>query len=324
MAVRIGFLGCGGIANHHMARIKNIEEAEMVAFFDVDAERAKKAVETYGGTVFDSAEKLCNEGGVDAVYVCVPPFAHGELELTAVAAGKPIAVEKPLAIDMKVARSIEKAIKEAGVISSTCYHFRYFEATRRAEATLADKTVTTFLGYWMGGFPGVYWWRRMDMSGGQMHEQTTHILDLARLFGGEIKAVSAAYGLLCKGDVEDITVPDTGAVTLFYESGAVGSVSNCCHLDFGFRVGCDILACDAALSLNGNHLQVRSSEGTEDLSFENDPYLDEDRTFVKAVATGDASSLRSCYSDGVRSLALSLAANLSAKEKRVVEVAELG
>jgi predicted dehydrogenase len=324
MAVRLGFLGCGGIANHHMVRIKDIADAEMVAFYDVDAERAKKAAETYSGQVFDSAAKLCKEAGVDAVYVCTPPFAHGELEMTAIGAGKPIFVEKPVALSMKTAREIERALNEAGLVGCAAYHFRYHEATARAEQALAGQTMTAFMGYWMGGFPGVYWWRRMDMSGGQIHEQTTHILDLARLFGGEVKALAAAYGLRCKMDVEDITVPDVGTVTLFYESGAVGSVSNCCHLDFGFRVGCDIIACNTTLQLNGNSLVVRTPSGSEELSFSNDPYLAEDSAFIKAVATGDASDIRSTYSDAVRSLALSLAANLAAEERRVVEIAELG
>jgi len=324
MPVRLGFFGCGGIANHHMSKIKDMPEAQMVAFYDVDAERAKKAAETYGGTAFDSPEKLLSEGGVDAVYVCTPPFAHGDLELAAIEAGKPIFVEKPIALTMQVAREIERAANQKGIITSVAYHFRYFEATRRAEAALADKTITAFLGYWMGGFPMVYWWRRMELSGGQMHEQTTHILDLARLFGGEVKALAAAYGLRCKMDIEGITVPDVGTVTLFYESGAVGAVSNCCHLDFGFRVGCDIIACDTTATLNGNSLVLRSRDRTEELTFDNDPYLAEDRAFVKAVATGDASDIRSTYSDGVRSLALSLAANLAAEEKRVVEIAEVG
>ncbi len=282
------------------------------------------AATEYGGTVFDSAEKLLSDGGVDAVYICTPPFAHGDLELAAVAARKPIFLEKPIAVDMKTVREIEAAVNGAGLISSVGYHFRYFAATARAEAALKGKTVTTIMGFWMGGFPGVYWWRRMDMSGGQMCEQTTHIVDMARLFAGEVKAVCAAYALLCLKDVEDITVPDTGTMTLFFESGAVGTISNCCHLNFGGRVGIDVIACDTMASMDGNHLVLRTAEGVEDVSLDNNPTAVEDAAFIKAVATGDVSGIRSNYSDAARSLAVSLAANASAEQGCIVKVSEVG
>ena len=324
MSVNIGFLGCGGIANHHMRTIKTLAGADMVAFFDVDAERAKAAGAEYGGTVFDSAEKLLSEGGVDCVYICTPPFAHGDLEMAAIAAKKPIFLEKPIGVDMKVVRQIEKAVNDAGLISAVGYHFRYFAATAKAEEALKGKTITTIMGFWMGGFPGVYWWRRMDMSGGQMCEQTTHIVDLARLFGGEVKAVCAAYGLLCLKDVEDITVPDTGTMTLFFENGAVGTISNCCHLNFGGRVGIDVIACDTYASMDGNHLVLRTAEGVEDVSLDNNPTAVEDAAFIKAVGTGDISGIRSDYSDAARSLAVSIAANVSAQEGTIIKVSEVG
>jgi predicted dehydrogenase len=307
-----------------MRTIKGLDGAQMVAFFDLDAERAKAAAAEYEGEVFDSAEKLLSDGGVDAVYICTPPFAHGGLEMAAVAAKKPIFLEKPIGVDMKTVRQIEKAVNAAGLLTSVGYHFRYFAATARAEEALAGKTVTTVMGFWMGGFPGVYWWRRMDMSGGQMVEQTTHIVDMARLFAGEVKSVCAAYSLLCLKDVEDITVPDTGTMTLFFENGAVGTITNCCHLNMGFRVGIDVLACDTVASMDGNHLVLRTAEGSEDLHLENNPTAVEDAAFIKAVATGDASGIRSTYSDAARSLAVSIAGNFSAEQGRIVEVAEVG
>ncbi|MCD6351877.1 MAG: Gfo/Idh/MocA family oxidoreductase [Armatimonadetes bacterium] len=324
MSVRLGFIGCGGIANHHMRTLAQIEEADLVAFYDKDAERAKKAAAEYGGQAYDDLETMLDDADLQACYMCTPPFAHGEEELAVVSRGLGLFLEKPVARDMETARKVEAAIRQAGVVNAVGYHWRHMPSTKRAEEVLAGKTVTAILGYWMGGLPGVYWWRRMDLSGGQMVEQTTHIVDLARLFGGEVKAVAAAYGLLCLQDVEDLDVPDVGTMTLYFESGAVGTISNCCHLKMGFRVGIDIVACDTVVSINGNRLTLKTEEGTEDEQLEGDPTLAEDLAFVQAVATGDTSGIRSDYSDAVRTLAVSLAANLSAEEKRVVEIAQIG
>jgi len=307
-----------------MRTIAKIPEAQMVAFYDKDAERAQKAAAEYGGCAYDSVTRMLDDAGLDGCYMCTPPFAHGEEELAVVDRGLGLFLEKPVANNMKTAREIEKAINEAGIVNAVGYHWRYMPNVRRAEEALAEKTVTAVLGYWMGGLPGVYWWRRMDLSGGQMVEQTTHIVDLARLFGGEVKSVAAAYGLLCLRDVENLDVPDVGTMILKFESGAVGTISNCCHLRIGFRVGIDIIACDTTASINGAQLVLRNEQGTEDLKLEGDATLAEDTAFVQALATGDSSGIRSSYSDAVNTLAISLAGNLSAAENRMVEVAEVG
>ena len=324
MPVRVAFIGCGGIANHHMRTLAKIEDAQMVGFYDVDAERAKAAAEQYGGTAFDDVETMLDESGCQACYICVPPFAHGDLEMAVIDRGLALFVEKPVATTMETARKIEKAIAEKGIVSAVGYHWRYMAATEKAQEALAGKTITSVLGYWMGGLPGVWWWRKMETSGGQLVEQTTHIVDLARLFAGEVKSVAASYALRCLHDVENLDVPDVGTVTLTFESGAVGQITNCCHLNFGFRVGIDIIACDMAARINSGSLQLQTADGLQDVDASNDPTLAEDTAFLKAVETGDTSGIRSPYSDAVKTFAVTIAANLSAAEGRVVEVAEVG
>ncbi|MBC7287653.1 MAG: Gfo/Idh/MocA family oxidoreductase [Armatimonadetes bacterium] len=324
MAVRIGFVGCGGIARHHMRTLAKIEDAQMVAFYDVDAERARSAAGEFGGTAYENLDIMLDDAGCQACFICVPPFAHGDLEMAVIERGIALFIEKPVAIDMAVARQIEKAIAERGLVNSVGYHWRYMAATEKAQELLAGKTVASVLGYWMGGLPGVWWWRKMETSGGQLVEQTTHIVDLARLFAGEVKSVAAAYALRCLHDVEELNVPDVGTVTVNFETGAVGQITNCCHLNFGFRVGIDVIACDIAVRIDPGSLRVQTAEGTQDIEASNDPTLAEDTAFLRAVETGDMSGIRSPYSDAVKTLAVTLAANLSAREGRVVEVAEVG
>ena len=57
---------------------------------------------------------------------------------------------------------------------------------------MQDQTIGMALGRWMGGMPGVAWWRRQEGSGGQFVEQTTHIVDLLRYCAGEVTEVYAA------------------------------------------------------------------------------------------------------------------------------------
>ena len=87
MAVRIGFIGTGGIAQMHMRNLQRISDAQVVGMFDVAPDRAQAAAAMFAGCrAYDSYQALLDQAALDAVYVCVPPFAHDRQELDAAAA----------------------------------------------------------------------------------------------------------------------------------------------------------------------------------------------------------------------------------------------
>src|SRR5687767_15597770 len=110
MPVKLGFIGVGGISRSHLKDIQAMpDEAEIVGMVDLNREQAEKMAAEYGGRVFDAADALARE--VDALYICVPPFAHGEPERAAIEARKPFLVEKPVALTMETAREIERGVE---------------------------------------------------------------------------------------------------------------------------------------------------------------------------------------------------------------------
>jgi myo-inositol 2-dehydrogenase / D-chiro-inositol 1-dehydrogenase len=166
-------------------------------------------------------------------------------------------------------------------------------------------------GYWMSSFPEVGWWRRMELSGGQVLEQTTHIFDLARCLCGEIAEVYAAYAVRALGNVDGFNVYDVGTATVKFQSGAIGSFSNTCLLSQPYTVGLHIVAKDLVVELHGD-MKVIEPGHTEIFSAGQNPMLEESRAFIHAVRTGDRTQIRSDYEDAVRSLAVSIACNESA------------
>src|SRR5439155_14451093 len=145
MAVRIGFAGTGGIAGSHLINLVRIPEAEVVALHDVDKERCDLAMRRINGQqdqlarpgspeprklqakVYTDFKAMLNEAGLHALYICVPPFAHGELEFAAVDAGLALFVEKPVALSLDLARQVAQAIQRQGLVSSSGYQTRYSE-----------------------------------------------------------------------------------------------------------------------------------------------------------------------------------------------------
>ena len=318
MTVKIGFVGTGGIANHHMRTLSEIPTAAMVAFCDVVEEKAVTAATTYGGKAYTCYEEMYDSEALDAVYICLPPFAHDRQELAAIERDLPIFVEKPVATTMAKAREIESALAAKNLISGVGYHWRYMDTTEKAIALIGDQPVGFALGAWMGGMPDVSWWRVMAESGGQMVEQTTHIFDLARYLLGDVAEVHAMGRTGLMEDVENYDVHDASVTNLRFKSGAVASITSACMLSAGHHVGLELFLKDQALRIVGQHLTNATPDGTEVVELGNNPTHAEDQTFLQAVQSGDASAIRCDYAEAVKSLELTIAATQSAQEGRLI------
>lgn len=325
MPVRIGFVGTGGIAGAHFNTLAQIDDAQLVAFSDVAQDRVEAAARRFEGTAYSDPRKMLEAETLDAVYFCLPPHAHTNIEILAAQKGCALFVEKPVANTMKTAEKIAAAIESAGVLSAVGYHFRYHEATERTQKLLSAKnapTVAMAYGRWLGGFPGVGWWRRLDQSGGQLVEQCTHIVDLARYLVGDIKKVYCCAALREMDKVyKDATVPDVTALTVEFESGAIGYMSTAALLGGVGETGLDLMLRDTIYELHGNKLTVRQDGGeSHTYNHRNNPYLDEDKAFIKAVKTGKQAGIKSNYADALKTLQVTLAANQSAKTGKPVNL----
>ena len=321
MPVRVGFIGAGGIASAHMSTLQAVEDVHIVAVADIAEERAESAAARYVAKAYSDYEEMLESERLDALYICIPPFAHNDQELLAIERGIPIFVEKPVSVDLNRARKVRDVIRDRNLISAVGYHWRYQSNTDRAKSMLADRKVGMVLGYWMGGMPGVYWWRRSDLSGGQMVEQTTHIFDLARFLCGEITEVYSAYANRASQGIPDFAIDDVGTATLKFASGIVGCMSNTCMLSVPYNVGLHVIAKDMVLEIHGD-LKVIEPGHTEIFSGGTGSMLEENRAFIEAVKSGDRSQIRSDYEDAVKTLAVTIACNESARTGRPVTVAE--
>ncbi|MFC4601153.1 Gfo/Idh/MocA family protein [Cohnella hongkongensis] len=322
MTLKLGFIGTGGIAHHHIRNLVQMEGVELAAFCDVDLERAQKAASEHAGAkAYSKLDDMLDGSRLDGVYVCVPPMAHGEAEERLVERGIPFLVEKPLGIDRDIPSAIGAKIKQRNLITSVGYHWRYNESAALAKKLLADSMPGMALGYWMGGMPMVPWWRVQAGSGGQFVEQTTHIVDLLRYVCGEVQEVYAAYALRVMGEkVEGTDVPDVGTVTLKLANGMVATISNTCLLPVGHHVGLDVYTGSGVLELRSDGLKQIAAEGTTVHPNVANPYLVEDEAFLHALRTGDASRILSDYEDSLKTHEITIAANESALSGQPVKL----
>lgn len=142
--LKIGIVGCGGIANFkHMPAYKKLEkEAEMVAFCDIIIERAKKANEQFGGgkgKVFEDYRQLIKED-LDIVCVLTPNCSHCEITVAALEAGHNVMCEKPMAINYAEAKAMIAARDKSGKILTVGYQNRYRPEVRYLKAEAEQGT----------------------------------------------------------------------------------------------------------------------------------------------------------------------------------------
>jgi myo-inositol 2-dehydrogenase / D-chiro-inositol 1-dehydrogenase len=230
-------------------------------------------------------------------------------------------VEKPIGLHLKAAERAAKAIESAGVISSVGYHFRYQASTVQAQNLLKSApAVAMVAGRWWGGFPQTAWWRRRTQSGGQLHEQATHLIDLARYLIGDISKVYSVGARREAKAFPGSDVFDVSALTCEFANGAIGTFSATCLLHDVTEVDLQLIRKDELLDLRGNYLTLRRAGETTTYSHRNNPFLDENIAFIESVISGKRGEIKCSYSDALQTLRVTLAANQSLKSGKTVKV----
>ncbi|KXK62006.1 oxidoreductase [Micromonospora rosaria] len=316
---RVGLVGAGGVAARHARVLAGFDDVELLGVTDVAASAAADLAAGYGCRTFvDVADLLA--AGPDAVYVCVPPFAHGPVEETVVDAGVPMFVEKPVAVDLDTAERIADLVRRRGLLTAVGHHWRYLHVVRRARDLLADRPVRMVNGAWLDRVPPVPWWPRRDRSGGPVVEQAAHVLDLVRVLAGEVAEVTAYGDGAPPAAVEGADIDAVTAATLRFTSGAVGTLAAACVLTWKHRAGLEILADGLALSLAEDGLLVRDATGERYLAADPDgARVAVDRAFVDAVR-GVGDDVRVPYAEALRTQRLALAVAESARTGRAVSL----
>ena len=311
--IRVGVVGAGVIAAEHFKHIHANERAELVAICDIVPDMAEKAAGQYGAASYTQVSSMLEKESLDALFICVPPFAHDDIEEQAAKKGIHLLVEKPLGLNMDEVRRKASVIAEAGILTSTGYCLRYMETVQRAKQYLEGKEIGMVRAHRFGGLPPAGWWFNHAKSGGQLVEQTTHNVDLMLYLAGGVNKVYADMALLLNRNIPGITIPDAASVNLVFESGALG------HIDTGFlpqpddRSSFEIMGRDFRLSIDGMKLTIVEPERTTTWQGKGNFYKQQDDAFIQAIVSGDNRLILAPYEEAMRTLDVTLAANESAE-----------
>jgi predicted dehydrogenase len=262
---------------------------------------------------------------LDAVFFFLPPFAHGS-EIFVAEKRIPFFVEKPIELTLEGAKKILKKVMEKDVMTSVGYMNRYRESVNKAKEEFKEDPAILTLGGWVGGTPKKegWWWVDGNKSGGQFHEQVTHTVDLVRYICGEVKKVQAfAARGLNKNVPKSYNIEDAAVVNMKLENGGVANLHASCSSNAIGGLFLNIYAYETAAIFTGWDHSVRILKvGREaiEIKGESDIFEIEDNNFIDAVRSNDLTKIKCSYGDGIKTLAITIAANDSMKSGISVRV----
>lgn len=350
--VRIGLVGLGQRGLQHLKCLWAIEDAHIVALCDpfpenLTPEKISRYVEGYsaeGIRTYDHFAQLLEEGGVDALYFCIPPNRHDGEVIAAAAAGIHLFVEKPVSLYYDEAIEMDAAIRTADIIGTVGFNQRHdhrheaihdFVQGKRlvmantvANGALEGHSTKHTRTEQLGGPVNRVWAASAAWSGTTVVEAGIHQLDTMRYWAGDVQWVRADYVHRDANDIEDGgDNPFAYSVTFGFESGFLFNLSMArlrktfwgdgyagLMWDHGHvRVEGDAVA---AYYYDGPYPPESSPKADElrhvvPMPDKRDGTFHINECFVRAVASGDAGILRNTFTSSMNSHAAVLAANLS-------------
>ena len=188
--IKVGIIGCGSIAGAHAGGWKACD-AEIVAVYDTNAERAKSFAEQFGGEVKSDLASLL-DCGVDVVSITTPPVAHADCAVEALKRNINVLLEKPFALNMDDAQRIMDALKSTSAKLMTAFRHRFLPPNQKIKAMIDSGEmgdIVYFFNRFYGSNPAFAsdWHSNPPVSGGgAAMDVATHSVDLFRFFFGEV------------------------------------------------------------------------------------------------------------------------------------------
>lgn len=194
-ALRLGIIGAGRVtSDHHLPALRRLPQIEVAALADVDAARLEQIADRFGiPSRYADPQALLADPTLQAVAICTPPPTHATLALAALAAGKHVLVEKPLALSLRECAELQaRASSLPGQQTTVGFNLRWHRLMSaagelvRAGAVGHLQTVRlTLTSGYRHRLTSPQWRNQRQTGGSVLLELGSHVFDLARFLTGD-------------------------------------------------------------------------------------------------------------------------------------------
>jgi inositol 2-dehydrogenase len=327
----VGVIGVGTLGRRHAENLRSkIPQAKLVAVVDTDLARAERlAQELELEHYYTHWEPLFERKDIQAVVIAAPSRFHGPATRDAAAAGKHVFCEKPPALSQLEAEAAQAAILKAGVQFQLGFMRRYDPAYAKAKRLIEAGEIgepVLFKSVGRDRQPPPPTFLKYGINGTLFLDSTIHEFDLARwLMHDEVVEVHAFGGLLACPEMAESGDVDSAVVNLRFGRGGIGNVESLRKATYGYDIKTEIVGSKGAIQVGylqqTAQLLLTGTAASHDLVDHwlvrfADAYLNEMRDFVDTVLADKSTHVGG--QEGLRALAISLAAERSYRESRPI------
>lgn len=198
--IKVGIVGCGGIAHTHAIGYKFINDAKLIAACDLDEVKCNKFIKEYNiSRCYNNFEKMLEDDDIDLIDLCTPPSLHKNQILKSFSARKHLVVEKPPVMTIEEMNEICEAYKNTDTLFCVIHNQRFEKSIIEAKDMVTKGKIGDIVGI------DIYWQNQPDkdcfvhdqnnwchsMPGGRWTELMPHYIYLSRLFLGPLSLKNA-------------------------------------------------------------------------------------------------------------------------------------
>jgi predicted dehydrogenase len=200
-AIGLGVIGCGGFGLYALQQFAQVPGVKLTGMAGTHREAARAAARRFGIPDIDEVDKLLGRRDVDLVYIATPPFLHHAQAMAALAAGKHVICEKPLAMTVAHADEMIAAARQHDRLLVANQMQRYNPVYKAIERLIAERALGELLhGYFENyasdeNLPPEHWFWDRTKSGGIFIEHGVHFFDLFAGWLGDGAVVAAQRGI---------------------------------------------------------------------------------------------------------------------------------
>lgn len=224
---RVALVGAGVMGRHHLDILLTSSDYDVVGVADPTVAVLATLGER-GFPVFPDYRRMLEEVKPECVVIATPNSYHVSVALDCIERGIGILIEKPVSDSIENALQLTTELARTDVPVLIGHHRRHNPLLKKAAQHIAGGgigQVVAVVGMWLRRKPDEYfldrWKQEASSGGGVLLINTIHDIDCLRMMCGEIESVQA----MTSNRVRDLSVEDTAAVTLRFESGALGTLT---------------------------------------------------------------------------------------------------
>jgi len=225
--LRVGIVGCGGIARAHVGAYRSIPEVDIVSVHDVVAAAAEGLARETDARIARSPQEMAAVDDLDAVSVCTPPALHFEHCQPFLQARIPVLCEKPLEANARAAARLAELARRSRTLFMTAFCHRFhpaiIELKKLIDSGALGKPVL-FRNIFGGYLPlkGNHRANPALSGGGVIIDNGSHSVDLYRFLVGEPTSVQAVAGDV----MQKLPIEDFGMIVLERRGKAFGEITS--------------------------------------------------------------------------------------------------